>query len=174
MDRAVTRVHDAGDDFGQRARRVDGALAARPDDGARDGSGVAFLAQGGDDEGEIAFAGVRDDVGGARTVATHAHVERPVEPERKAARRLIELHRRNAEIEHDAVGRSVADDRVKIREAIFDQFEPASAPPGRAWRLARSRSVAVDADHAGARCRQDGAGIAAGAECRVDIKTAIA
>ena len=102
---------------------------ARPDDRARDRTRVALFAQRGDDGGEIALAGARDDVGRARAVAPHAHVERAVEPERKSARGLVELHRRNAEIEHDAVDRRALAATIdsQIREAILDQLEPACA-----------------------------------------------
>ena len=48
----------------------------------------------------------------------------------------VELHRGDAEIEHDAVDRLVAGiarDRVEIGKAIFDQCQAAAAParPGR-------------------------------------------
>ena len=65
-----------------------------------------------------------DDVGGARAVAAHAHVERAVEAEREAALGRVELHGGDAEIEHDAVDRldaGVARHSVEIGEAIFDQ-----------------------------------------------------
>ncbi len=38
-----------------------------------------------------------------RAVVAHPHVERAIETEREAARRLVKLHRGNAEIEGDAV-----------------------------------------------------------------------
>ena len=54
---------------------------------------------------KLALARGGDDIGGARTALAHTHVERPVEPEGKAALGFIELHRRNAEVEDDAIGR---------------------------------------------------------------------
>ena len=44
-----------------------------------------------------------DEVGGAVAVALHAHVERPVVAEGEAALGLVELHRGDADVEHDAV-----------------------------------------------------------------------
>ena len=175
MDHAVTRVHDARDDLGQRAGRIDGLLASRLDDGARHRAGVALFAERRDDDGEIAFARARDHVGGARTVSPHAHVERAVEPEGKSARGFVELHGRNAEIEHDAVDRAHApaiDCKFEKRSSTSSSRPCASLDQRGA---VRDRAlVAIDADHARARRFQDRARITAGAECGVDVKAAVA
>ena len=156
------------------ARVVSMALpVALPHDRARDRPGMAFFAEGSDDEGEVAFARARDHVGGVRTVATHAHVERPVEAEREAACGLVELHRRNPEIEHNAIGRGRSDDRFQIGEALFVEFETAGRGIHQSGALRDGAGVAIDADHAGARHLQNGARIAAGAEGRIDIDTAV-
>ena len=133
-----------------------------------------FFSQGGDDGGEVALAGARDDIGRARTVAPHAHVERPVEPERKSARGFVKLHRRHAEIEHDAVGRGAACDRRQIGEAILDELEPAARFLDESGAPCDGVVIAIDADHARARRLQDRARIAAAAERRVDIEAAVA
>ena len=128
MDHAFARAHHACDDVGERARRADRPLVARLGDRARDGPRLVLFAERGDDGGELALARGGDDIGGARAVAAHAHIERPVEPEGKAARGFIELHRRNAEVEDDAIGRcriAAGDNGFQIGEAIFDQLEPA-------------------------------------------------
>ena len=91
---------------------------------------MALLAESEDDIGEIALARRVDDIGRARAVAAHAHVERPVEAEGKSALAAIELHGGDAEIEHDAVDRVVAGiarDGVEIGEAVLDQRQPAAA-----------------------------------------------
>ena len=156
---------------------VIGACVARLDDGARDRARMALLAEQEDDVGEIALARRGDDVGGARPVAAHAHVERPVEPEREAAFGAVELHRGDAEIEHDAVDLREAGgarDRVELREAFFDQRQPAVATARRVRRRAAiACRVAVDADHPAIGGRQDGARVAAGAEGGVDIDAAV-
>jgi hypothetical protein len=58
----------------------------------------------------------------------HPHVERAAEPERETTRGLIELHRGNPDIHHDAVDRFDAlrgADFGEIGEAVFDQGQPA-------------------------------------------------
>ena len=145
MDVAGPRAHDAGDDVGERARGARSARSPRArrwrgrrraHGAPRRGSQMMV--------GEIALGRARDDVGGARALAAHAHVERPVEAEGEAALGLVELHRGDAEIEHDAVdarrGRSCARRR---RDRRSDPRPASSRPlavlrPDR--RRARSRS----------------------------------
>ena len=97
--------------------------------------------------------------------------------EREAALGLVELHRGDAEIEHDAVDRlvpGIARDGVEIGEAVFDQRQPAARLLDQV-RAQRDRGlVAVDADHLAVGGRQNGARIAAGAEGAVDIDAAVA
>src|SRR5665647_2278845 len=90
---------------------------------------MALLAEQENDVGEIALVRGCDDVGCARAVATHPHIERAVEAEGKAAFRLVELHRGHADVEHDAVdpvGAALAGDVIEIGKTVFDQREPAS------------------------------------------------
>src|SRR5215831_17039594 len=110
MDRAVVCTHDPRDNVRERARGADNVVVAGFDNRARDRPRMPLLAERGDDGGEIAFAGASDDVSRARAVAPHPHVERAVEPERKTALRLVELHRRHAEIENDTIDRGIAGD----------------------------------------------------------------
>ena len=162
------RVHDARDDVGERARGARSAASARALTMARAiGAREALLAERRDDGGKIALGRRVDHVGGARPVAAHAHVERAVLAEGKSALGLVELHRGDAEIEHDAVDRVMAEaarDRFEIGEPVLDQREPAARPLDQLG-AARDRAlVAVDADHARARRLEDRARIAAGAE----------
>ena len=98
-----------------------------------------------------------DDIGRACALAAHAHVERAIEAEREAAPGRVELHRRNAEIEHDAVDRleaGIARNRVEIGEAIFDQRQAAFAPATRSAPSAMavwSRSMPITLQSAAAR-----------------------
>ena len=173
MDRGVARMHDARDNVGERPRRLDRALIARFHDGAGDRAGVSFLTERGDNGAKIALACARDNVGCARAVVSHAHVEGPIEPERESALRLIELHRRHAKIEDDAVDRRIAGDRLQVGEPVLDQFEPALRVRDQIGPAGDRTLVAIDADHACARRLQNGPAISAGSESGVDIDTAV-
>ena len=121
---------------------ADRRLVARAHDGAGDRAGMALLAERRDDGGEIALGGARHHVGGARPVAAHAHVERTVEAEGEAALGLVELHRGDAEIEHDAVDGVVAAGCARRRRDWRSGPRPASAgrrAPRPDRRRARSR-----------------------------------
>src|SRR3984957_16263038 len=136
---------------------------------------MTLFAQNCDDESKVALSRARDDVGRARAVAAHAHVERPIEAKRKAARGIVDLHRRDADVEHDTVDRGhAADDCLQIGEAVLDQIEPASGLLDQASALGNRALIAIDADDAGARRRQDRLRIAAGAERGIDVKSAVA
>ena len=128
--------------------------------------------------GEIALGGRVHQIGGARPVAAHAHVERAVVAEREAALGLIELHRRDAEIEHDAVDRRDGRDCARPcsrseKRSSTSVSRPCAASTSSS--AARDRvAVAVDADDARAAAAQDRARVAAGAERAVDIDAAVA
>ena len=110
---------------------------------------MPLLAELENDVGQIALRGLRHHVGRARPLRAHAHVERPVEPERKAALGLVELHRGHAEIEHDAVDRRVAElarDPVELGEALLDQREPSARRLHQVGAARHRAAVAVDGD----------------------------
>src|SRR5262249_27782115 len=135
----------------------------------------ALFAQRRENGRKLALGRRRHDVGRGRPVAAHAHVERTVEAEGKSARRLVELHRGDPEVEDDAVDRVVAAaarDRLQIGEFVLHQSERAGggahetgAACDRAW-------VAVDANDVAVRGREDIASVAAGTEGRVDVDAA--
>ena len=62
-------------------------------------------------------------VGGGRSALRHAHVERPVAAEGKAALGLVELHGGNADVEHHAID-LFAGMRVEPRERSLHQAKP--------------------------------------------------
>src|SRR5215831_3594854 len=131
-----------------------------------------FFSQSGDDRGEIAFSGLRNDVGGTRPVAAHAHIEWPVETKRESPRRVIKLHRGNAEIEHDAVKAARATrDRLQVGEAVLEQRKPAVHLLGERCALGDGSVVAIDRNHVRVCSLQNRPRITAGAEGRVEIKT---
>ena len=136
-----------------------------------------LLAERLDDEGEIALGRRRDHVGGGRAGIAHAHVERTVVAERKAALRLVELHRGDAEIADHAVDQRMA---VSLRhlietgEALLHQNQPAAGFLHQIGAARDRARVPIDADHSGVGRRQDRAGVAAGPEGRVHIDAAVA
>ena len=75
---------------------------------------MALLSECRNDGGEFALAGAGDDVGSGRPLSAHAHIERPIEPKRETARGFVKLHRRDAEIEHNAVDRRGAGERLQV------------------------------------------------------------
>ena len=59
MDAARLGPHEAGDELGELARRLDAALAAALDDGAGDRARAALLAEMEEDVGELGLRGAR-------------------------------------------------------------------------------------------------------------------
>jgi hypothetical protein len=135
---------------------------------------MPLLAEDIDDIGKIRLGRLRHHIGRGRAVLAHAHVERTVETEREAAFGLIELHRRDADIHHDAI-----DERLALRgthigeigEAILDQRETTVRCVDQIETTGDGGPVAIDGDDAGSLGRENGAGIAACAECGIDINT---
>ena len=73
-----------------------------------------------------------------------------------------------------SIARRAADDCLQIGEPVLDQIEPALGLLDQACALGDRALIAIDADDAGAGRRQDRLRIAAGAEGRVDVKSAVA
>src|SRR5260370_26103830 len=128
-----------------------------------------------DDIGEIGLGCLRDHIRRGRTIMAHSHVERASEAKREAAIGLVELHRRHADVHHDAVDRVGSLCRAnfgKIGKPVLDQREPAvrsidQIEPGHyRW------PVAVDADDPGSAGLEDGPAVTASAKGGVDINTA--
>ena len=120
---------------------------------------------------------MRDHVGRARPGAAHAHVERTVEAEREAAGGFVELHRRQPDIEHDAVDRVIAAGprhAFEIGETVLDQDQPAFGARHQVEARGNRALVAINADDVAVCGGEDRARIAAGAEGRVDIDAAVA
>src|SRR6202007_3368564 len=91
----------------------------------------------------------------------------------KAAFGLVKLHRRDAEIEHDAIGGALGDDRLQFAEALLDQFQSTLRLRNQVGATRDRGLIAVDADDARAGRLQDRARIAPGAEGAVDIEPAV-
>jgi hypothetical protein len=108
--------HGVADDLGQLRRRRQGAGG---DDGAGDTGGVAFVAQRPQDAGQLALAGLVDQVGGPQGPrGVHPHVERALAPEAEAALGAIELRRAHAQVEQGAAGLGVPEFVEHRRQAV--------------------------------------------------------
>jgi hypothetical protein len=115
-----------------------------------------------------------DDVGGGLTLIGHPHVQRPVAHEGEAALGLIQLHRGHADVEHRAVEAgpsAIREGLGEARERGPHQGKPAGEVVGHGLGVGLYGRVAVQGDDLGPG-RQDGAGIAAGAEGGVDHRLA--
>ena len=76
---------------------------------------------------------VVDQIGRARALAAHAHVQRPVGAEGEAALGFVELHGGDAEIERDAVGgiqAAIGQKLLHLAEAALDQGQAAGEAVG--------------------------------------------
>ena len=89
------------------------------------------------------MVGAVDEIGGARARKRHAHVERTVFAEGEAAFRLVELERRHAQIEHDAIGRG--NKFVHAAELAFHQRQTAGKAPDQFLAASDGGGIAVDA-----------------------------
>ena len=164
----------AGDQLGELA----GALERRPlapsDHRPGDPARRPLLAVPIENVGERGLVGLVDQLGGADPLPGHAHVERPVGGEGEAALRILELVRRQAEIEHDAVetrDARIAEQLRHVAEAAGEHGEP-GFPGGQPAPPCDRGRVAVEREHATGAGRQDRPGVAAGAEGRVQIDAA--
>ena len=120
------------DQRGYQIRKLFGGLewlpAPRLDNCACNGASAALFAVMVENVGQFRFRRFVDEIGRAGSVALHAHVERPVVAERKPALCLVELHRRNPDVEHDAVDaiRAFGDgDGIEIAEMPSDERQTA-------------------------------------------------
>ena len=90
------------------------------------GAGARLLAIVLEDARDLGLVGLVEEVGGGRPRLLHAHVERTVGREGKAAVRSVHLHRRNADIERDGVDEADAalcEHAVHLAEPLFDQSQ---------------------------------------------------
>ncbi len=97
----------------------------------------------------------------------------PSRLEREAALGLVELHRRDADVEHDAVDRRDAlllrRPRSSSREARFDDGQPVAELILQRLRAEDGARIAIERQHAAFGGFENGARIAAGAERCVDV-----
>ena len=172
MNLARLSTHHLGDEIGQRPGRGDRRFLARGDDRTRHRAGVTLFAEDVDDVGKIGLGRSCDHIRRGRAILPHPHIEGTVGAERKAAPGLVELHRGDADIHHDAVDRGHAlrgADFREVGEAVLDQSEAAFRALDKVKAARNRRAIAVDADDARLPRLEDRLAIAARAERRVDI-----
>ena len=98
----LARRHDL-DQASEIARRLERLFGTTLFDGMRDARRLLLFAEKDEDADEIGNLGAIDDVGGRDAACRHPHVERAVLLKGKSALRLVDLHRRDADIEDDAI-----------------------------------------------------------------------
>ena len=166
----------AHDDLGELAGRGDGLLAAARDDGFGDRAGPPLLAELADDLGKLLLGQCVDDIGCGRALPAHAHIERSLFHEGETALSLVELHRRDAKIEHDAgdgADRLMCRDVLHFAEARVDRDQSPGISLDKSRTHAKRLWVAVDGDDFAVGRLQDGFGVAPCPERAVDDDLAV-
>ena len=136
---ALGRGDRAPDRLDQLAGALERTLAPAPADRAGDLAGIALFAVVAQDRGQLALAGLVDEVGsGFVPVRVHAHVERCVDRVREAALGLVDLHARDAEVEEDSVGAHA------VRGELLEHDGEVAAQEARLHRGALPELVEVD------------------------------
>ena len=88
----------------------------------------------------------------------------------------VELHRRNAEIEHHTIDHreaGIARNRIEICKSILDQCQTASGLIDQVGAESDGGLIAIDADHAAIGRGENRAGVAPRTERAVDVDTAL-
>ena len=133
------------DELCELGSRCDRLRGAGGNDRVGDAPRLALLAVGKKQIREFAFLKAVDEIGGAFALARHAHVERSLAHEGKTAIGLIELHRRNADIEHHAVDRP-GRQLIEFCKSPGYEAEPTRKFGGKSIGEWFDVGVAVDAD----------------------------
>jgi hypothetical protein len=131
-----------------------------------------------DHVGERPLVEVAQQLGGGRPARPiEPHVQRRVSLEREAALGAVEVQRRDAEVEQHPVGGGELLSGGDVLELLEVRVDEADALAERRQPLARDREhlrVGVEAEESAVRRRalEHGCGVAAGAECAVDVTAA--
>ena len=128
---AVAR-HDACNQIRKLAGRLQGLRLPACDDRTRNRSRKALLAVKADHVADVALLGLRQPLSRRHAArGVHAHVERTVKAEGEAARSVVDLGGRDADVEKDAVGLMNADRGKRLRhrrEGLVNDREPRIRP----------------------------------------------
>ncbi len=164
------------DDLDQLAGGGEGLLLARQHDAASDALGVPLLPVTGEDVGELGLRKRVDEIGGRDVeLRVHAHVERGVVGVAEAALAAVELHRGDAEVHVDDVGRGVVARGQHLGEVAVIELALAGGGAGDVAEVLGHAGIAVHGDEPALRAeqRRHGLGVAAGAEGAVDRHLAL-
>src|SRR3984893_163785 len=184
LERARRRMHlarlarrHAGDHRSEHCRRGERRRGAVRDDGVGDTAGRTLLAEMVKNIGQGWLPGGIDKGCGSRSLAVHAHIERAIGLEGKAARRVLDLHGRLAHVEHNSVEIKKATLPRRLVEPSKSLLYKTKPPPrfghepGSAGNCGR---VAIERENLAVRFGEQSLRIAAGAESGVKIKSALA
>jgi hypothetical protein len=167
-----------GHQRGQLAGRVHRPAALGLDDRPGHAGGVPLLAVVPDDLRQLLFIYTGQEVGGRLAHGgVHPHVERAVVPERKPALRAIELGRRDAEIDQEAVHRDhpqPVEHLAGLRKAGVHQRDPIAERFQQTARHFQRVRIAIHSDETsiGRRTFEHQTGVSAHAQGEVAISAA--
>ena len=136
----------ARDDLGQVQRGGDRRGGAGRDDCTRNPSRGALFAIVVQDIGQRFLGRAVDQISGAFAVLAHAHVQRAILGKGKPARRLIQLHRRDAKVQHNAVQRFLGK-AIQVRKGACHQTQAVAKLGGPGRRHLQRQGIAVHPDH---------------------------
>ena len=95
--------HRTADDVCQLQGGFNGGFFAFPHDGAGDGTGELLLAVAPEDVGQLPLVQRSHQIGGGGPLLTHPHIQRGVVMVRKTALGCVQLVRRHADVQQNAV-----------------------------------------------------------------------
>ncbi len=125
-----------------------------------------FLAQESEDADEIRHFGSIDHIRGRDTRHRHAHVERPVALKRETALGFVDLHGRDADIEHHAVETFGWRKLGEIGKLRMMKGQPPTAGRDECLAAGNGIRIPVERNDTGA-LGENGRRIAAGTECSI-------
>ncbi len=143
--RAAAPAHGLFHDRREVGRPLEWPLQAPPDQARGDAARFTFLAEAAEKARQLILRLAVDEVGGRRSVPSprHAHVEGAVAHQGKASFSLVELHRRHAQVQRDAIAGALAQDLGHGRERRRHQADGGAVGevgevggPGRRGRIA--------------------------------------
>src|ERR1700730_9784002 len=142
-----------------------------------DTAGRTLLAEMVKNIGQGCLPGGIDKVRGSRPLAVHPHIERAVAAKGKAARRVVDLHGRDTDVEDNAVEIKKATLPRRLVEPSKSRLYKTKPPPRfghEPGSAGNCRRVAIERENLGVGLGEQSLRIAAGAESGVEIKSALA
>ena len=148
-----------------------GGERATGDDGGGDAPSILLFAQPGDHRGQGAVIGAVEEVGGGGAFKTHAQVQRAFLAKGKSTRGRVELKRRYAQIQHNAVAGT--GQHVHAGEFAFHQSQAALETLHQRLAARDGFGIAINAGHVAIGGFQYRLAVAAAAESAVNVMGAV-